>query len=96
MSGPELSLLDLDAVHAAQLAEWTDGIRVIRGEGQGVMKETATYIHVLTDLALKVRLLDISGDGVDLPEKVSYGPRESKVRRELMEAPTSTDFWFAK
>jgi hypothetical protein len=46
MSGPELSLLDLDAVHAAQLAEWTDGIRVLHGEGGMVSKETGSYVHV--------------------------------------------------
>ena len=46
MSGPELSLLDLDAVHAAQLAEWTDGLRVLRGEGGMGSQETATYVHV--------------------------------------------------
>lgn len=30
----------------------------------------------MAELALKVRLLDITGDGVDLPEKVSHGLRE--------------------
>lgn len=87
MSGTELSLLDLDAIHAAQLAEWTDGIRVIRGEGGMGMKETSSYIHILTELALKVRLLDVTGDGVELPEKVSHGLRESRCNsstRRLM------------
>ena len=46
MSGSELSLLDLDSVHSAQLAEWTDGIRVLRGEGGMKMPETANYVHV--------------------------------------------------
>jgi hypothetical protein len=77
MSREDSSLLDLDAIHAAQLAEWTDGIRVLRGEGDAVMKETASYIHTLTELALKVRLLDITGDRVDVPEKVAYSLRES-------------------
>ena len=46
MSGSELSLLDLDAVHAAQLAEWTDGLRVLGLEGGMITKETASYVHV--------------------------------------------------
>lgn len=46
MSGPELSLLDVDAVHTAQLAEWTDGLRVLRGEAGMATKETASYVHV--------------------------------------------------
>ncbi|WRT69192.1 uncharacterized protein IL334_006176 [Kwoniella shivajii] len=81
----ETSLLDLDAIHAAQLAEWTDGIRVLRGEGGMGSKDSADYIHILAELALKVRLLDITGDGVEIPDKVTFG-----------NAPKSLDFVFAK
>ncbi|WWC63902.1 uncharacterized protein I303_106507 [Kwoniella dejecticola CBS 10117] len=81
----ESSLLDLDAIHAAQMAEWTDGIRVLRGEGGMSSKESADYIHILAELALKVRLLDITGDGVEIPEKLTFGT-----------APRSVDFVFAK
>ncbi|TXT13206.1 hypothetical protein VHUM_01607 [Vanrija humicola] len=84
MSGNELSLLDVDAVHAAQFAEWTDGIRVLKAEGGMSTKESSNYVHILTELALKVRLLDITGDGIEIPQKVSFGS-----------APRSTDFWFA-
>ncbi|ORX39155.1 hypothetical protein BD324DRAFT_618673 [Kockovaella imperatae] len=85
MSGPEYSLLDLDAIHAAQLAEWTDGLRVLRGESGMASRETSEYVHVLGELALKIHLLDITGDGIELPEKVSSSL-----------APQSIDFWFAK
>ncbi|KAK4688356.1 hypothetical protein P7C73_g1754, partial [Tremellales sp. Uapishka_1] len=85
MCGEEMSLLDLDAIHAAQLAEWTDGIRVLRGEGGMKSQDSADYVHILAELALKVRLLDITGDGVEIPEQVEFGP-----------APRSVDFWFAK
>ncbi|WWC91077.1 uncharacterized protein L201_006018 [Kwoniella dendrophila CBS 6074] len=81
----DTSLLDLDAIHAAQLAEWTDGIRVLRGEGGMSSKESSDYIHILAELALKVRLLDITGDGVEIPEKMAFGS-----------APRSVDFVFAK
>ncbi|KAK6906154.1 hypothetical protein I203_100138 [Kwoniella mangroviensis CBS 8507] len=81
----DASFLDLDAIHAAQLAEWTDGIRVLRGESGMASKESADYIHILAELALKVRLLDITGDGVEIPEKITFGP-----------APKSVDFVFAK
>ena len=72
----DLSLLDVDAVHSAQLAEWTDGLRVLRGEGGMAMKESASAIQMLTELSLKVRLLDITGDGIEVPEKVAVGPGE--------------------
>ncbi|WWC72975.1 uncharacterized protein I206_106939 [Kwoniella pini CBS 10737] len=85
MGEGETSLLDLDAIHAAQMAEWTDGIRVLRGEGGMSSKESADYIHILAELALKVRLLDITGDGVEIPEKITFGA-----------APQSVDFVFAK
>ncbi|WVF65412.1 hypothetical protein IAT40_000139 [Kwoniella sp. CBS 6097] len=85
MADSEHSLLDLDAIHAAQLAEWTDGIRVLSGEGGMTSVESANYVHILAELALKVRLLDITGDGVEIPEKVTYGS-----------APRSVDFIFAK
>jgi len=84
MTDAELSLLDVDAVHAVQLAEWLDGIRVLKNDGAMAAKDTLDYIHILTELALKVRLLDITGDGVELPEKIPVGP-----------APQSVDFWFA-
>lgn len=41
-------------------------------------------MQILTELALKVRLLDITGDGIEIPQKVQFG-----------NAPPSTDFWFA-
>ncbi|WVQ81129.1 hypothetical protein IAT38_003251 [Cryptococcus sp. DSM 104549] len=79
------SLLDLDAIHAAQLAEWSDGIKVLRGEGGMESQDSANYVHILTELALNVRLLDITGDGVEIPDKVPIGS-----------APKSVDFVFAK
>ncbi|ODN81097.1 hypothetical protein L202_03192 [Cryptococcus amylolentus CBS 6039] len=78
------SLLDVDAIHAAQMAEWTDGIRVVKDGGM-VDQDSANYVQILTELALNVRLLDITGDGAEIPAKVSIGV-----------APRSTDFVFAK
>lgn len=45
MAGSELSMLDVDAMHAAQLAEWTDGIRVLRDAGMAT-QDSASYVHV--------------------------------------------------
>lgn len=84
VAGKDISLLDLDAIHAQQFAEWTDGLRVLREEGGMATNETADYVHILTELALKVRLLDITGDGIEIPQKATFG-----------HAPKSTDFWFA-
>lgn len=84
LAGKDISLLDLDAIHAQQFAEWTDGLRVLRESGAMASPETSDYVHILTELALKVRLLDITGDGIEIPQKAAFGS-----------APKSTDFWFA-
>ncbi|ODO06045.1 hypothetical protein L198_01274 [Cryptococcus wingfieldii CBS 7118] len=41
----EVSLLDVDAIHAAQMAEWTDGIRVVKDGGM-VDQDSANYVQV--------------------------------------------------
>lgn len=46
LSGPELSLLDLDAVHSAQMAEWVDGVRVLKGEGGMRSADSLGYVKV--------------------------------------------------
>lgn len=56
----------------------------------------------MTEIALKVRLLDITGDGVELPEKIVWGQGESEPRSNSVSvyantiAPRSVDFWYAK
>lgn len=40
----EKSLLDLDAIHAAQLAEWSDGIKVLKDGGM-TSQDSANYIQ---------------------------------------------------
>ncbi|KIR28517.1 hypothetical protein I309_02441 [Cryptococcus deuterogattii LA55] len=80
----ENSLLDLDAIHTAQLAEWSDGIKILKDGGM-TSQDSANYVQILTELALNVRLLDITGDSVEVPENVAIGA-----------APKSIDFVFAK
>lgn len=38
------SLLDLDAIHAAQLAEWSDGIKVLK-DGRMTSQDSANYVQ---------------------------------------------------
>lgn len=91
----DLSLLDLDAVHVYQFAEWTDGISVLGKDDKAGMRHKESVdkvrvsasrkkscdasrtdwgLQILADVALKVRLLDITGDGVEIPERVAVGP----------------------
>ncbi|KAK0555177.1 hypothetical protein OC846_001057 [Tilletia horrida] len=85
MHTPDTSLADLTALNAGQFSEWVDGLGMLRGEGGVVStKETDEYIQILTDIGLKVRLLDLTGEKTELPNSLPVPP-----------LPTSTDFFFA-
>jgi engulfment/cell motility protein 1 len=61
-------------------------------------------VQIMAELALKVRLLDVTGDGVEIPEKITHGPgtypfASTNIQRVMLTvetAPRSVDFWFAK
>lgn len=61
----EQILADFVALNANQFSEWTDGLSMLRSEGGLVnTKETADYIQILTDIGVKVKLLDLTGEAV--------------------------------
>lgn len=69
LRSPGESIADLVATSASQYSEWVDGLGMLRGEGSAVnTEETAEYIQALTDIAVKIKLLDVTG------EKVSWKP----------------------
>lgn len=85
LRAPDVSLADFVALNASQYSEWTDGLSMLRGEGGMVStKETADYIQMLTDIGVKVKLLDLTGEAVDIPSTVAPPP-----------LPVSTSFFFA-
>ena len=82
----EVSLADFIALNASQFSEWTDGLSMLRSEGGLVStRETADYIQILTDIGVKVKLLDLSGESVDIPATIIPAP-----------VPISTTFFFAE
>ncbi|KAE8212868.1 hypothetical protein CF327_g3519 [Tilletia walkeri] len=85
MHTPDTSFAELTALNASQFSEWVDGLGMLRGEGGVVStKETDEFIQILTDIGLKVRLLDLTGEKIDLPSSLP-----------VPSLPTSTDFFFA-
>ncbi|ORZ36214.1 hypothetical protein BCR44DRAFT_1432991 [Catenaria anguillulae PL171] len=73
MSGPDLSVLDLICTSATQFSEWTDGLNLLLSRGVA-NKDTAEFIHSLTEITVRMRLLDVAADriqlkgpGVDVP-----------------------------
>lgn len=62
---PDILVAELRALNQSQFSEWVDGLSMMRGEG-GVIRtrNTADYIQALTQVAVQVQLLDITGDMV--------------------------------
>ncbi|PWN49241.1 hypothetical protein IE53DRAFT_155849 [Violaceomyces palustris] len=85
LRAPDLSLADLVALNQSQFSEWVDGFNMLRGEGGLVStKETADFIQILTEVGIKIKLLDLTGEQIDIPTSI---PPPS--------LPSTTDFFFA-
>ncbi|CEH11865.1 Regulator of Rac1, required for phagocytosis and cell migration [Ceraceosorus bombacis] len=85
LRAPDVSLADFVALNASQYSEWVDGLGMLRGEGGVVStKETAEFIQALTDIAVKVKLLDLTGERIEIPQSLPLAP-----------LPVTTSFFFA-
>ncbi|KAH7927302.1 hypothetical protein BV22DRAFT_1007169 [Leucogyrophana mollusca] len=85
LSANEGSLADQVAPDQARWADWTDGLNMVRKDsGHVTSEETASYVQALTEIGLKIKLLDLSGAKVDIPSGLVAGP-----------PPTNTDFFFS-
>ncbi|KAF7729890.1 hypothetical protein EC973_003624 [Apophysomyces ossiformis] len=51
---------------SAQASEWKDGLSMLLDKGIS-SKDTAEYLHALTEIGVKVKLLQIAGDRVEVP-----------------------------
>ncbi|KAH9990570.1 hypothetical protein BJV77DRAFT_1060945 [Russula vinacea] len=82
---PEGSLTDAIAPDVSHWADWTDGLNMLRRDsGHVASKETADFIQALTEIGLKIKLLDLSGDKVEIPSGLATGS-----------PPTNNDFFFS-
>ncbi|CAG8558682.1 3097_t:CDS:10 [Ambispora leptoticha] len=77
MSGPDTSLADFAALNHIQYSEWTDGFNMLFDKNIG-SRDTAEFIHVLTEIGVRVKLLDLSGERVEIPQTVEV-PSELPV-----------------
>lgn len=85
LSAHEGSLADQIAPDQSRWADWTDGLNMLRRDGGHVSsKETAGFVQALTEIGLKIKLLDLSAEPVDLPDGLTAGP-----------PPTNCDFFFS-
>jgi engulfment/cell motility protein 1 len=85
LTANERSLADQIATDQSTWADWTDGLNMLRRDGGHVTSdETAGYIKALTEIGLKIKLLDLTGEKVDIPSGLVAGP-----------PPSNTDFFFS-
>ncbi|TFY79819.1 hypothetical protein EWM64_g4192 [Hericium alpestre] len=85
ISAHEGSLADQIAPDQSRWADWTDGLNMLRRDsGHVASKETADFITALTEIGLKIKLLDLSGDKVEIPSGLVAGA-----------PPTNNDFFFS-
>ncbi|KAG9001483.1 hypothetical protein FRB94_006575 [Tulasnella sp. JGI-2019a] len=77
------SLADLVAENATSYSDWIDGLNMLRGDHFST-KETADMVQALTEIGLKIKLLDLSGEKVEIPSNLPIPP-----------LPSTTDFFFS-
>lgn len=65
--GADTVLAEFIAPDQATLSEWVDGLNLLLPDGYIATKETADYIQALTDIGVKIRLLDLTGERLDIP-----------------------------
>ncbi|KAJ3317691.1 hypothetical protein HDU76_001085 [Blyttiomyces sp. JEL0837] len=82
-SNTSTSLADFACWSNVQYSEWTDGFNMLLDKNIA-NKDTADLIHQLTEVGVKLALLDLTGEGVDIP---SSPP-------DLPEVPSSWVFHF--
>ncbi|KAH8116469.1 ELMO/CED-12 family-domain-containing protein [Phellopilus nigrolimitatus] len=85
LMGQEGSLADQIAPDQSRWADWTDGLNMLRRDGGHVAtQETAGFVQALTEIGLKIKLLDLSGEKVEIPSGLLAGP-----------PPPNNDFFFS-
>lgn len=86
-SGP---LVELTAPSPAVYSEWLDGLSFVRDGAAGgatgsiATRETADYVQALTEIGVKVKMLDLSGEKVEVLAK-----------EEVKGVPAHADFFYA-
>ncbi|CAG8713099.1 12154_t:CDS:2, partial [Acaulospora colombiana] len=104
------SLGDHVATDPSRWADWTDGLNMLRRDGGHVAtSETADFVHALTEIGLKIKLLDLSGEKVDIPSSLMPGSppvarrgteekatlKRSRIYGEDTKSGVATRRWFS-
>ncbi|KAI0091646.1 ELMO/CED-12 family-domain-containing protein [Irpex rosettiformis] len=78
------SLADQIAPDQSRWADWVDGLNMLRSGGHVASNETDMFVQALTEIGLKIRLLNLSGDKAEIPSGIQSG-----------HPPMNSDFFFS-
>lgn len=76
-------MVDLVAENSTSFSDWIDGFNMLRGD-HFTTRETTEFVQILTEIGLKIKLLDLSGEKVEIPNMLPPPP-----------LPSTTDFFFS-
>ncbi|KAG0145739.1 hypothetical protein CROQUDRAFT_658246 [Cronartium quercuum f. sp. fusiforme G11] len=86
LMGAGQTLAVLSPATAESHAEWLDGLNLVRADGSMVAtKESAELVFALTQIGTQIKLLDLSGERVEIPSYLDVPP-----------VPISTEFFYAE
>ncbi|KAJ3365787.1 hypothetical protein GGF32_008185 [Allomyces javanicus] len=68
-----VSIMDLVCMTPTQYSEWTDGFNLLLNKGI-TNKDTAEFVQALTEIQLRIRLLDITADRIPLCQPAEMPP----------------------
>ncbi|TIA93592.1 hypothetical protein E3P99_00065 [Wallemia hederae] len=77
-------IAELIPLSPSQYSEWYDGLRYVLDESSSMTGQSNELVNTLTDLGVKIKLLDLAGENVDIPNNI---PTPTP--------PRDTQFYFA-
>lgn len=60
-------IAEIIALDQTSYTEWLDGLNLLLPGGFIATKETADIVQTLTDIGVKIRLLDLTGERLEIP-----------------------------
>lgn len=63
----DTTVAELIAPDATVFSEWLDGLNFLMPDGFISTTDTADYVQILTDIGVKIKLLDLSGERLEIP-----------------------------
>lgn len=75
-------------------SEWVDGLHMLRPDGRVATEQTANLIQSLTDIGVKIQLLDLTGERVQIPSEVKVNGIRGCLRKISCHKPPPADNLF--